>query len=54
MFDLPQVDIGYDISNYENVYALYGTVKDVEDLIQACYENDMKMILDLVVNHTSD
>lgn len=54
MFDSPQVDMGYDISDYENVYAPYGTVRDVEDLIHACHDNDMKIILDLVVNHTSD
>lgn len=54
MFDSPQVDMGYDVSNYEDVYAPYGTVKDVEELIEACHKNDMKLILDLVVNHTSD
>lgn len=54
MFDSPQVDMGYDVSNYEDVYASYGTVQDVEKLIAACHKNDMKLILDLVVNHTSD
>ncbi|KAF2623594.1 glycoside hydrolase family 13 protein [Macroventuria anomochaeta] len=54
MFDSPQIDMGYDVSNYEDVYAPYGTVKDVEELIVACHKNDMKLILDLVVNHTSD
>ena len=54
MFDSPQVDMGYDVSNYEEVYPPYGTVRDVEDLIAACHKYDMKLILDLVVNHTSD
>ncbi|KAH7338540.1 alpha-glucosidase-like protein maltase [Pyrenochaeta sp. MPI-SDFR-AT-0127] len=54
MFDSPQVDMGYDVSNYEDVYAPYGTVEDVEKLIEACHQNDMKIILDLVINHTSD
>ncbi|KAJ4305288.1 hypothetical protein N0V90_000819 [Kalmusia sp. IMI 367209] len=54
MFDSPQVDMGYDISNYEAVYAPYGSVEDVEVLISACHSNNMKLILDLVVNHTSD
>ncbi|KAL1607123.1 hypothetical protein SLS59_002827 [Nothophoma quercina] len=54
MFDSPQVDMGYDVSNYEDVYAPYGTVQDVEKLIAACHKNDMKLILDLVVNHTSN
>ena len=54
IFDSPQIDMGYDISNYETVYPPYGTVEDVENLIEACHENEMKIILDLVVNHTSD
>lgn len=54
MFDSPQVDMGYDIRNYEAVYPPYGTVADVEKLIEACHANGMKMILDLVANHTSD
>lgn len=54
MFDSPQVDMGYDVSDYEAVYAPYGSVGDVEELIRACHERGMKIILDLVVNHTSD
>ncbi|KAK0753098.1 alpha-glucosidase [Schizothecium vesticola] len=54
MFDSPQVDMGYDISDYEAVYPPYGTVEDMETLIRACHERDMKVILDLVINHTSD
>ena len=54
MFDSPQVDMGYDVSDYEAVYAPYGTVGDVEKLVRACHDNHMKTILDLVVNHLSD
>ncbi|KAK4226087.1 alpha-glucosidase [Podospora fimiseda] len=54
MFDSPQVDMGYDISNYESVYPPYGTVKDMEELIDAVQSRGMKIILDLVINHTSD
>ena len=54
MFDSPQHDMGYDISNYEAVYAPYGTVADMENLINACHARGMRLILDLVVNHTSD
>ncbi|CZR67480.1 probable alpha-glucosidase (maltase) [Phialocephala subalpina] len=54
MYDSPQHDMGYDISNYEAVYPPYGTVADMEELIQACHSRGMKLILDLVVNHTSD
>lgn len=45
---------GYDISNYEAVYAPYGTVQDMEVLIDECHKRGMRLILDLVVNHTSD
>lgn len=54
MFESPQVDMGYDISDYEAVDPSYGTVEDVEALVKACHDNDMKLILDLVVNHSSD
>ncbi|KAK2735720.1 alpha-glucosidase mal12 [Onygenales sp. PD_40] len=54
MFESPQCDMGYDVSDYEAVYAPYGTVEDVETLVDACHERGMKLILDLVVNHTSD
>ncbi|KAF2111764.1 alpha-glucosidase-like protein maltase [Lophiotrema nucula] len=54
MFDSPQKDMGYDISNYEDVYAPYGTISDMEAIISSCHAHNLKIILDLVVNHTSD
>lgn len=54
MYDSPQVDMGYDISNYEDVYAPYGTLEDMDRLITECHNRGMKLILDLVINHTSD
>ena len=54
MYDSPQVDMGYDISDYENVYPPYGTVQDMERLIAETHARGMRIILDLVVNHTSD
>jgi oligo-1,6-glucosidase len=54
MFDSPQHDMGYDISNYEKVYEPYGTVEDIDTLVKACHDRGMRFILDLVVNHTSD
>jgi len=54
MYDSPQVDMGYDISDYENIYPPYGTVQDMERLIAETHERGMRIILDLVVNHTSD
>ncbi|KAH8909764.1 glycoside hydrolase [Coniochaeta sp. PMI_546] len=54
MFDSPQIDMGYDISDYEKVYPPYGTVEDMDTLIEACHSRGMRLILDLVINHTSD
>ncbi|KAI1413961.1 glycoside hydrolase family 13 protein [Hypoxylon sp. FL1857] len=45
--------MGYDVSDYQKIYAPYGTVGDVDALIEACHARGMKLILDLVVNHTS-
>ncbi|GAM86435.1 hypothetical protein ANO11243_044490 [Dothideomycetidae sp. 11243] len=54
MYDSPQVDMGYDISDYEKVYPPYGTVADMERLISACHQRGIRILLDLVINHTSD
>ncbi|CAK7201256.1 hypothetical protein SEUCBS139899_003959 [Sporothrix eucalyptigena] len=53
MFESPQIDMGYDISNYEAVHEPYGTLEDMQALIDACHARGMKIILDLVINHTS-
>lgn len=53
-YDSPQVDLGYDISNYEDVYPPYGTVADVEKIIKGCHDRGMKIVFDLVINHTSN
>ncbi|PCG93727.1 Glycoside hydrolase, superfamily [Penicillium occitanis (nom. inval.)] len=50
----PQVDMGYDISDYYSIHPPYGTVEDVDKLISGCHERGMKLLMDLVVNHTSD
>jgi alpha-glucosidase len=54
MYDSPMLDMGYDVSDYENVLPAYGTVADVEKLVEECHKHGMRLILDLVVNHTSD
>ncbi|KAM5341219.1 hypothetical protein ACJ41O_015328 [Fusarium nematophilum] len=54
MYDSPQVDMGYDIANYEDVYAPYGTLQDMEQLIRETHSRGMRIMLDLVINHTSD
>ncbi|KAL2219255.1 alpha-amylase [Thermoascus aurantiacus ATCC 26904] len=54
IYKSPQVDMGYDISDYYSIADQYGTVEDVERFIQGCHERGMKALMDLVVNHTSD
>ncbi|KAI5460433.1 putative maltase MLT3 [Mariannaea sp. PMI_226] len=54
VYDSPQVDMGYDISNYEDVYPPYGTLNDMERLIQECHARGLRIIMDLVINHTSN
>ena len=46
--------MGYDISDYRSIHEPYGTVEDIEKLIEGCHERGMKFVMDLVVNHTSD
>ncbi|OAA38284.1 Alpha amylase [Cordyceps fumosorosea ARSEF 2679] len=53
IFESPQKDMGYDVSDYQAIYAPYGTVDDVDALVAECHSRNIKVILDLVVNHTS-
>ncbi|OCT47252.1 Alpha-glucosidase [Cladophialophora carrionii] len=50
----PQVDMGYDISDYRAIDSLYGTMEDHDHLIKGLHDRGMKYVMDLVVNHTSD
>ncbi len=54
IFASPNEDNGYDISDYREVMSEMGTLDDIDELISACHERGMRIILDLVVNHTSD
>jgi alpha-glucosidase len=54
MYPSPQVDFGYDISNYEAVDPQYGTLKDFDALVAAAKQHNIRIILDMVLNHTSD
>lgn len=49
----PQIDMGYDISNYQDIYPPYGTLEQTQELIDACHAHNLKIIFDLVINHTS-
>ncbi|WFA07339.1 alpha-glucosidase [Bacillus sp. HSf4] len=54
VFDSPQDDNGYDIKDYRNMYEKFGTNEDMFQLIDEVHQRGMKIIMDLVVNHTSD
>jgi alpha-glucosidase len=54
MYPSPQVDFGYDISDYENVDPQYGTLKDFDRLVEEAGKRNIRVILDMVLNHTSD
>lgn len=54
VFDSPQDDNGYDISDYRKIYAGFGSNEDMEELIQKAHDREIRIVLDLVVNHTSD
>lgn len=54
IFKSPLVDNGYDIEDYESINSIYGTMSDFEKLLISAHKKNLKIILDLVVNHTSD
>ena len=54
IFPSPMADFGYDISDYTGIDPLFGSIEDFDALISAVHANGLKLILDLVPNHTSD
>ncbi len=54
VYESPNDDNGYDISNYRGIHSEFGTMKDFDELLQKVHDRDMKLIMDLVANHTSD
>jgi len=54
MYPSPQVDFGYDVSDYENVNPEYGTLADIDRLIAEGKKQNIRVVLDFVMNHTSD
>lgn len=54
VYKSPQDDNGYDISDYQDIDPLFGSLDDIDALIAGLHERGMKLVMDLVVNHTSD
>lgn len=54
IYQSPNDDNGYDISDYKAILSDFGTMEDFEALLSAVHKRGMKLIMDLVINHTSD
>ncbi|WP_276271808.1 alpha-glucosidase [Haloarcula litorea] len=54
VYESPNADMGYDIADYRAIADEYGTMADWEELRDALHARDMRLLMDLVVNHTSD
>ena len=54
VYDSPNDDNGYDIRDYENIMAEFGTMADFDELLAGLHARDIKLVMDLVVNHSSD
>ncbi|NNF35657.1 MAG: alpha-glucosidase [Saprospiraceae bacterium] len=54
VYESPNDDNGYDISNYYRIHPEFGTMEDLEELLEGLHDRGMKLIMDLVVNHSSD
>ncbi|TIH33327.1 glycoside hydrolase family 13 protein [Subtercola vilae] len=54
VYPSPQHDNGYDISDYQNIEPLFGTLDEFDALLAEVHERGMRLVMDLVVNHTSD
>ncbi|KGP93241.1 oligo-1,6-glucosidase [Pontibacillus chungwhensis BH030062] len=54
MYKSPKDDNGYDISDYQDILEEFGTMEDFDELLREVHKRGMKLIIDLVLNHTSD
>ena len=54
IYPSPMADFGYDISDYKNIHPIFGNLADFDELLHEVHARNMKLILDLVPNHTSD
>ena len=54
VFDSPNVDTGYDISDYFAIMSDFGTMEDFDEMLETAHKHGIKILMDLVANHTSD
>lgn len=54
IYKSPQDDNGYDISDYQNIHSEFGTMADFDLLLKEAHKREIRVIIDLVINHTSD
>lgn len=54
IYESPNDDNGYDISNYQGIMKEFGTMEDFDELLNEAHKREIKILMDLVVNHTSD
>lgn len=54
VYESPNADNGYDISDYKSIMKDFGTMKDWNELVEGLHKRGIKLVMDLVVNHTSD
>lgn len=54
VYDSPNADMGYDIRNYEKIMAEFGTMADFDALLEGLHQRGIRLVMDLVVNHSSD
>jgi alpha-glucosidase len=54
VYPSPMADFGYDISDYKDIHPLFGSLQDFDELLQQAHARGLKVILDMVPNHTSD
>ena len=53
LYSSPDYDYGYDISDYRNIDAKFGNMQSFDTLLDECHKRNLKVIMDMVINHTS-
>jgi len=54
MYKSPMIDFGYDVSSYREIDPVFGTMADFRELLEKAHEEGIRIILDMIMNHTSD